>query len=853
MGSPSLKQLGKQVGSRRYVQKEHLSALQSDEAALVEAAKATLPDDAEYNLVRIDRERAEVGFLHYPDFGTHPFPALVESWRVHVPSALLTRRRYADSINPPILHRTELLLPHDHPRRDAFQNLTRACEDLGLFDNSTIIGFRRNWNDLIASKGFALADAELVPLGNAMDAIDTDSDDGRIVQRHRTALSRSSLSAPVQCLLRDELLTQQTAFFDYGCGKGDDLAALTANGFHCDGWDPYYRPGAARESADVVNLGFVINVIEDYEERVDALLSAYALAKKVMSIAAMLTTNVVEKFSAYKDGVITRRSTFQKYYSQGELQHFIESALGEDAYSAAPGVFYVFRDRDLEQRYLLRKARGGSRYTPTLLISRPVGVRTLPQLPVSKRAPRSAEYSPEDLALLEDLWQLCIGRGRALEPLEVPFAGNLKDRFGSYGKALRICLERHDARKLEEAEQQRRADILVMLALRIFERRRQLATLDNAFARDVRVFFRSMREAETAARELLFSIQDQASILEACTTATVAGLGYFEDGQALHIHTSLVGRLPAVLRVYVGCASAMAGDLSTYDLAKIHVGTGKVTLLQYDDFEGKPLPSLLRRVKVRFRDQATDLFEYGGQFESTLLFQKSRYINEEFPRYAEQVAFEEDLVMADLSDDPTHGPTVSAFDERLRAARYRIADFQLARREDIPSLDEKCGAHFRYRDLIECGETWERLRPANHPNTAESFNALCDLARTVLDPVVEYYGSIKLTYGFAGPALTRHIPTRIAPHLDQHAACELGRGGRHICTRLGAAVDFLVEYEDMREVAAWIASNCAFDRMYLYGSDRPIHVSIGPQCAGAVFELVQAGTRRVPRRIILNM
>lgn len=839
--------LGKRVGSRRYIQKEHLSALPAVEVALVEAATTRLPAEAEYNLIRIDADQEEVGFLHYPDLGAHPFPALVESWRVHVQSSLLTRRTYTASLNPPILHRTELLLPEDHPRRVAFLNLTRTCEALGLFDNPTIIGFRQNWAQLIASKGFELVDTELVPVGNATDGVQADEGDGLLIQRHRTALSRTSLSAPVQCLLRDDLLTHQTAFFDYGCGKGDDLAVLTANGFQCSGWDPHYRPHVAPQLADVVNLGFVINVIEDYEERVSALLSAYALTGRVMSVAAMLATNVVAKFSAYKDGVITRRSTFQKYYDQAELQHFLESVLDEDAYSAAPGVFYVFRDRELEQQYLLRRARGGTRYARSHLVEKPVRVRT--QSVATRTSSRVREYLANDLAQLDVLWQLCIRRGRALESREVPIADELKERFGTYGKALRICLERHDTAELEEAARQRQSDILVMLALRMFEGRRRLTTLDNAFSRDVRVFFHSMRDAQDAARELLFSIQSQETILEACRAATVAGLGYLEGGEALHIHTSLVGRLPSVLRVYVGCATAMAGDLSEYDLAKIHMRSGKVTLLKYDDFAGKPLPSLLRRVKVRFRDQETDVFEYGGQFAPTLLFQKSRYINEEFPKYAEQVAFEDALERAGLFDTSPHGPTASVYSERLRAARYRIVDFFPARCEDIPSLDDKCGSNFCFRDFIECGETWERLHPDNYPKSAESFNALCDLARTVLDPIVEYYGSIKLTYGFAGTALTRYIPARIAPHLDQHAACEVGRGGRHICRRLGAAVDFLVEYEDMREVAVWIASNCDFDRIYFYGSDRPIHVSVGPERAGQVYELVKTGSRQVPRKV----
>ena len=117
----------------------------------------------------------------------------------------------------------------------------------------------------------------------------------------------------------------------------------------------------------------------------------------------------------------------------------------------------------------------------------------------------------------------------------------------------------------------------------------------------------------------------------------------------------------------------------------------------------------------------------------------------------------------------------------------------------------------------------------NLPKQPESYGALRQLALDLLDPVIEEYGMIKLTYGFSSPELSRAIPARIAPKLDQHAACELNRRQLPICPRLGAAVDFIVEYESMLEVAQWIVKNCAFDRLYYYGDDRPIHVSAGPE------------------------
>ena len=153
---------------------------------------------------------------------------------------------------------------------------------------------------------------------------------------------------------------------------------------------------------------------------------------------------------------------------------------------------------------------------------------------------------------------------------------------------------------------------------------------------------------------------------------------------------------------------------------------------------------------------------------------------------------------------------------------------RLAPSTRIPSLDEPCGQNYTFRQLIECGETWERTRVDNTPKSPDTYNALFDLATNILDPVIDYFGGIKLTYGFASTALTNAIPGGIAPKLDQHAACEAGPRGSSICARKGAAVDLLVEYEDMRDVAQWIAAHCAFDRLYFYGNDRPIHVSYGP-------------------------
>ncbi len=128
----------------------------------------------------------------------------------------------------------------------------------------------------------------------------------------------------------------------------------------------------------------------------------------------------------------------------------------------------------------------------------------------------------------------------------------------------------------------------------------------------------------------------------------------------------------------------------------------------------------------------------------------------------------------------------------------------------------------------------------NKPLEIETYEALHELTTRVLDPVIDYFGMIKLTYGFCSGTLSKNIKGRIAPELDQHSSCELKSDGEYICPRLGAAVDFIVEDEDMHEVAVWVMDNTPFDRLYFYGSDRPIHVSFGPEFKNQIVVLLPA-------------
>jgi hypothetical protein len=94
------------------------------------------------------------------------------------------------------------------------------------------------------------------------------AEDRRAIPRHKTALQRCDLSRPAKCALRDGLIGDATTVFDYGCGRGRDVELLQAQGVACAGWGPAFFPDRPVHEADVVQLGSVLNVIEDMRERV---------------------------------------------------------------------------------------------------------------------------------------------------------------------------------------------------------------------------------------------------------------------------------------------------------------------------------------------------------------------------------------------------------------------------------------------------------------------------------------------------------------------------------------------------------------------------------------------------------
>ena len=337
-------QVGKKLPDAVYLHRALLPAIPEQLLAFIDTTARSHADDFSWNIVKLFQRDHKLTFLNYPDFDADSYPALSASLTIDLVRGTARKTNFSNSDNPPILHRKETLVPTSHPSHEQFAAITREGEEIGLYEQTRRIGFRNNWLKLIHSKGYTLVDGRLKPIQNTKPVEQPSKTIA--VQRHLTAIERDKLSAPMQHLARHGYFDGDYSVLDYGCGKGHDALELETHGIDVAAWDPAHKPDGELRPSDVVNLGYVINVIDDVEERRETLRRAFRLANKLLAVSVMIGGKAtIAKFQPYKDGVLSARDTFQKYFSQNEIKSFIAETLGKQGIAISPGLFFRIQRR----------------------------------------------------------------------------------------------------------------------------------------------------------------------------------------------------------------------------------------------------------------------------------------------------------------------------------------------------------------------------------------------------------------------------------------------------------------------------------------------------------------------------
>tara|TARA_R110001583_G_scaffold154593_2_gene306297 strand:- start:6645 stop:8684 length:2040 start_codon:yes stop_codon:yes gene_type:complete len=625
--------VGKKLPNSIYLHKDTFSDVPEALSKFIKiVAKALKIDDNNWNIIKVFRKDFRLSLLNYPLFFEDSYPVLEQSVSVDLTKLSHRVTSYSDQENPPILHRKETMISKSHESYEHFCILTQEGEVAGLYENSRMIGFKNSWERLIEKHGYELVDGRLF----RSSAVNCNVSNDKEIDRHKTAIVRHELSAPMKTLAKNGFLSGQYSIFDYGCGRGDDLRELEAHGLDVLGWDPNFRPDSEIVNSEIVNIGFVINVIEDQDERISAVLGAWEATGKLLVISAMLANeSYLAQFKPYKDGVITSRNTFQKYFSQAELKSYIERTLDDEPIAISPGIFYVFKDKALEQHFLQNRHKRSYQWKQL----------TEPK-PVSEDQARILFTKHQEL--LESFWLSCLAYGRVPANEEFNKSEEIKDIIGSNKKALKLVTDWFGQEELELAADMRKEDLLIYFALGMFEGRKSYTHLADDLKRDIKAFFDTHKIALHQAKELLFDIANADRVTSECIKAKEelpASKLTLENGQphSLTLHKDFIDELSPLLRVYVYSALQLYGELDDIQLIKIHITSGKVTLLGYEGFDDSPLPQLRERVKIKMADQDVDFFDYINESRRPLLLDKIEYIDESFGDFKKQKSFNKQL------------------------------------------------------------------------------------------------------------------------------------------------------------------------------------------------------------------
>lgn len=439
--------------------------------------------------------------------------------------------------------------------------------------------------------------------------------------RERTAIGRGDLSMPVRQALLDEVVRPGLSVLDYGCGRGQDTARLRKMGVTADGWDPYFAPDVSLAERDVVLLTYVLNVIEDSEERRDVISKAWQLATRVMVVSCRLTWELSSvKGDESGDGIVSSRNTFQRFFTPSEIRKIVEEITRRRCVSPVPGVVYAFRQDEDRFAYLARGAITEFEWAA------------------------SEDY----VSAVAEVISFAEKRGRP--PLFEEIPDHLLPLLGRISRRSLLDVINKGASADRVAEGLRRStlDTLLYLGTSIFNGRASFGALPLGIQADIKHCFKSYREACARADRLLAKIRDDSYIRGAMQNSPGK-----MTATALYVHRRALEKVPVVLRLYEYCGFVAAGRPDGWNILKLDHRGRRVSWSSYPEFDTDPHPTLEWTYGVEMASLESSFQTYGQRLNRPLLHRKEEFLAPDdpvVPMYRRLTAAE---VRAGLYQNPT--------------------------------------------------------------------------------------------------------------------------------------------------------------------------------------------------------
>jgi len=460
------------------------------------------------------------------------------------------------------------------------------------------------------------------------------------IKRGQTAITRRRHSKPVALALAHGIIDSSRSVFDYGCGRGEDVKYLTSARIQATGWDPHHQPETPISPADVVNLGYVLNVIEDPDERDETLRRAFGLARCALVVAVRVEKGL-DIGSEFSDGFLTSHGSFQKLYKQSEFKDYVERLLSSRLHLVGPGIAYVFKDDLLESSYI-----------SSLSLRRVEASRTQ----------AIEDFSHDPVAI--QFTQMAAALGRPPLPNEFSPYPELLTRFGSSDRIERLALRLLSPETIQQSQNKRRDDILTYIAMMRLQGLKPLPfhCLPEELRADIKTLWPSYSAALQQGEAFLFQLGHSESVRKACQGSPVGK----QLPEALYVHPSAEEQLGALLRLLIFAARQLVGEVD-YNIIKISKDGRSISFLHYNDFDQDAHPTLLRSIRVDLPRAVYSIREYCTSTNPPLLHRKETFVDPLYPghkTFSDLTRQEEELGLLSRPDIGTRQGWLAILAER---------------------------------------------------------------------------------------------------------------------------------------------------------------------------------------------
>ena len=213
--------------------------------------------------------------------------------------------------------------------------------------------------------------------------------------------------------------------------------------------------------------------------------------------------------------------------------------------------------------------------------------------------------------------------------------------------------------------------------MNLFEKRKSISAQPLNVQRNIKAFFGTNSAALSEARKFLFSLSSVDKLTSAVSSSVEKKLGFLAKDGDYTFHISKLIEQDPIVRILIGCSEKLEAFPSDADLIKIHTISRHISFLTFDDFLAKPIPALIRRLRIDLSRQRVNTEIYSSPSEQRLLYGKSYFIDENYRRFVTQKRFDDKLQDIRIFRLPGLGGTIINQNSKLSEANVRLLWYRI--------------------------------------------------------------------------------------------------------------------------------------------------------------------------------